>query len=578
LGAAVALAMASVSGARAYPWGGIALLLIAWAPWRRYPANILGALVAAYCAWLFGNALFITPYYAAEAVYLPLMLFTGFAAVAASREQEKLFRVAVLAVSLLVLLGLMQYLFGIGYLHRGPFRAAGIFMTANTQGTVIIMLLAPLAALYLSNGSRQCLAISLWLFAGLVATESRGAMLALLAGLGFAALALMGAPVIRFQRRGVLIRAGALIVGFCLVWIAVMGTANLVASWARGTEVPAPSVSTWVERRAWDRGELYSATLSAIAEHPVAGAGANMFFPAFEARKPDLLRGSDYRYAHSDYLQIWLEYGAPGLLLLLALVAGGLHIALRDARKATGPQALVCGSALAACFAHAAVDFPLYIPLVLLLCGAFLGTLASQQQGAVLLQRVQAMAGRIRLSPLIRGTAVFAMLCWLAQPVIAELAIDRSISLLQRGEARDALYWFSVARRLQPRHAAPYWSEALIWRDQAIESKQAAFAAEADALYAQGMRVNPYEVVNLLGRVRLHREHPELLNPAAKPEEILAWSKRAVDLRPQQPAVQAEYARSLANAGRLAEARQLAQRLNRDFPDSDSVKRLSREL
>jgi predicted Zn-dependent protease len=173
---------------------------------------------------------------------------------------------------------------------------------------------------------------------------------------------------------------------------------------------------------------------------------------------------------------------------------------------------------------------------------------------------------------------LFAALCWLAQPVIAELAINRSLTVLQRGEVRDALYWFSVARRLEPRHAAPYWSEALIWRDQAIEAKEAAFAAEADALYVQGLRANPYEVVNLLGRVRLHREHPELLRPAATPDEILEWSKRAVNLRPQQPAVQAEYARSLANAGRLEDARKLAERLVDRFPESPAVKRLARDV
>ena len=570
------LLVASSHTERWYHWGGIALLLLAWVPSRSYPANLLGMLILAYCAWLFGNALFITPYYAAEGLYHPLMLFLAFAAVASSSRQEQLFRAGIVVASLFVLLGLAQYLLGIGYLRDGgPFRGAGPFMTANTQGTAIIMFLAPVTAIYLARGSPACLATALWLFAGLVATESRGAMLALLPGVAFAALA-----IARSDSRSTLVRGAVLLASFCLVWIAVVGCAQLVAGWARGPDVPAPSAATWTERRAWDRGELYSATLHAIAEHPISGAGANMFFPEFEARKPDLLRGSDYQYAHSDYLQIWLEYGAPGLLLLLLLVGSSLLVALRSTGRSTiNLPPLVCGSALAACFAHAAVDFPLYIPFILVLCGAFLGALASREQDSVFLRPwLRRTVTLESLSPMIRWTLVFAALCWLAQPVIAELAIKRSVSLLLRGDARDALYWFSVARRMQPRHAAPYWSEALIWRDQAIAAKSPVFAAEADALYVQGMRVNPYEVVNLLGRVRLHREHPELLNPAATPEEILKWSKQAIELRPQQPAVQAEYARSLANAGKLDEARKLARTLSEIFPGSDSVKRLAREF
>jgi hypothetical protein len=118
----------------------------------------------------------------------------------------------------------------------------------------------------------------------------------------------------------------------------------------------------------------------------------------------------------------------------------------------------------------------------------------------------------------------------------------------------------------------------MIWREQAVLTRNPIFAAQADALYVQGMRANPYDVANLLSRARLHRELPELLEKAAAPSEILSWSKRAVELRPQNASVQAEYARSLARAGRRAEARALAHSLAGIYPASESVRRLARDL
>lgn len=572
------LLAASLLTERWYHWGGVALLLLAWAPWRSYATNSLGILVALYCVWLLGNALFITPVYAAESLYQPLMLFGGFAAVAASDRpaQIQLFRVGAALAAILALHGLLQYFFGIMQLNDIPNRASGTFMTPNTQGTAINLFLAPLAALYLVRGSVRTLALALGLFAGLVATESRGAMLALLASLVFLAIAL-----VRGRLRQALPRSAALLAGLGAVWLLVVGMARFLAPMVRGTAEAGPTAATWLGRATWDRADIYAATFELIMERPFSGAGANMFFPLFETLKPDSLRDADYHYAHNDYLQVWLEFGAPGLLLLVLIVATALILALRSSRRAPGDALpIACGAALASCFAHALVDFPLYVPFVLMLTGAFLGALARHHGGTLLPESMLGHAVRVfdRVTPAIRWTLAFAALAWLSQPVIAQLAVNRSVGLLARGEASDAIYWQSVAQRLEPRHPAQYWAEAMIWREQAFLTRNPKFAARADALYVQGIHANPYEVANQLSRARLHRDFPELLENAAKPAEILLWSRRAVELRPQQASVQAEYARSLAKVGRLDEARALAQSLAGLYPRSESVKRLARDL
>lgn len=572
--AGLSLLAASLFTDRWYQWGGIALLALGCAPWRTYRANSLGILVGLYCAWLLANAILITPVYAAESLYQPLMLFGGFAAVAAfgSARHIELFRMGVVLVAALVLLGFLQYFFGAWHLDHNPTRAAATFMTPNTLATAINMFLAPLAALYLLRGGGKLLALALWLFAGLVATESRGGMLALLAGIGFIAISLRSTELSRAVTRG-----GMLLIGFAAVWVLMV----LLAPILRGAADVAPSGAAWFDRVIWDRADLYAATVGLILERPFAGAGANMFFPLFEIVKPDSLRNGDFFYAHNDYLQIWLEFGAPGIILLLLLVSTALILALRCRRRAPlDPLSLVCGAALATSFAHAMVDFPLYVPFILIVVGAFLGALAQQSDETVLPHAASELASRALqgITPAIRWTLVFAMLAWLAQPMIAEMAVNHSIALLARGEARDAIYWQSVARRLEPRHPVHYWAEATIWREQAILTKNPTLADRADALLVEGMRVNPYDAATRLARIELHRRHSSLLKNAAPPAEVLSWAEHAAALRPQNLAAQSELALALSYAGKRAQARALARGLVEKYPDQRFARRLAAEL
>lgn len=576
--AGLSLLAASLFTDRWYQWGGIALLALAWAPWRAYPANSLGIVVGLYCAWLLTNAILITPVYASESLYQPLMLFGGFAAVAAfdRARQIQLFRMGVVLVSALVLLGFLQYFFNVWRLDHNPTRAAGTFMTPNTLATAINLFLAPLAALYLVRGSAGLFALLLWLFAGLIATESRGGMLAFLAGTSFIAICLKPGGLRRSAARGTVLLAG-----FAGVWALMIGAARLAEHVIRGAADAGPTAATWLGRATWDRTDIYVATLRLILERPIAGAGANMFFPLFETVKPDSLRDGDYYYAHSDYLQIWLEFGAPGILLLVLLVSMALVLALRSCWRAPqDPLPLLCGAALATCFAHAVVDFPLYVPFILMIAGAFLGALARQSGGSMLPDAALRFPRRAFewMTPAIRWALAFAVLAWLAQPMIAEMAVNRSIALLARGEARDGIYWQSVARRLEPRHPVHYWAEATIWRGQAILTKNPTLAAQADALLVEGMRANPYDVANRLARIELHRRHSDLLKNAAAPAEVLSWAESAAALRPQNLAVQAELARSLAYAGRTEQARSVARALVEKYPDLKFPRRLAAEL
>ena len=579
-GAGLLLWAASLLAGDTYRWGAIALLALACAPWRALPANALSAVAALFCAWQLGNALFLTPAYAADGLYRPVILLCAFAAFATlGREGAAyLFRAGIALLAVLVLLGLLQHFFGVWHLRHNPTRAAATFLTPNTFATAINLFLLPLAVLYLRRDrSPRVYGLILWLFAGLVATQSRGGMLALFAGLLFVAICL-GWSALR-QASGPVAR---LLVGGAAVWILVVALAGLSLPFAHGPAADSPSLDTWLARETWDRTEIYGTTLRLILEQPLAGAGANMFWPLFEPLKPAIFGDKTFTFAHNDYLQIWLEYGALGLALFLALGATVFELARSAYRRVPAdPMALACGAALASCFAHAAVDFPFYVPFILFVAGGYLGALASgvgdsPRFGAW--RRSLELAGRV-VTPRARWVAVLALIAWIAQPMLAQIAGRRALEVMSRGDVDAGLYWQSVARRLEPRNPVHYWAEAVIWRELAVDSGDRSYWAKMDALLAEGIRANPpHEFTILLERARMHRRYSQFLDDPASPMEILAWVERAVAGAPGSVVGQAELARALAYADRGDEARRIARRLLERRPDSPLVRALAAEL
>lgn len=182
------------------------------------------------------------------------------------------------------------------------------------------------------------------------------------------------------------------------------------------------------------------------------------------------------------------------------------------------------------------------------------------------------------ISPPIRWALALAALAWISQPVIAEVAGQRAVAELLAGRPDKALYWQSVARRLEPRSAAQYWTEGVILRDQAVAAQDRALAAKADAIFAEGTRADPFQVSNYLERARMYRMHPELFDEPGVRQAALALTGKALSLRPYSYAVQAEQARSLAFAGRDADARRIVDAMLAQNPESNLGRGLAAEL
>ncbi len=566
-------------------WIGVGLLIVAFGTSRRHlPANLLSAGVALFCAWLFASAVFFTPQYSAYGVYRPLVIFGGFAAAAllGDAERKALLHTGAALLALLVLIGLLQVFFGIWSYEADLKRAAAAFATPNTFATAINLVLLPLLALVVvGRGGRKAYLALLWLFAGLLSTESRGGWISFAAGLVFVA-AYAGLPKSRdVWARWWYIAAGLLgvLIAYYLIKAAVV---TKVLSLGGGT-IAGLFAEDLVERGSSFRLDLANVALKLIAERPLAGAGSNTFWPLYEMTKPQELDiGVTFPFVHNDYLQTWVEFGLPGIILLCAIPAVALTMILR-ARSADedDPVPLACGAALAGIFMHAAGDFPLYVPFPAMVLGVWLGVLATHAGNATWATAARARVGhRMRpvLTPIVLGMLMMAALVWLGQPAMGELAARRALGQLADGNAENGLYWQSVARRLEPRSGRRYWEEGVIWRNLALAAGDRSLAAKADALFAEGTRVAPYDLNNFAERARLHRVHAQLLEQPASPEEILKWTARARELRPYMIAAWAEYARALAYAGRIEEARAQARDMVAQHPNSRIARRLAAEM
>ncbi|MGF1483302.1 MAG: O-antigen ligase family protein [Opitutales bacterium] len=217
---------------------------------------------------------------------------------------------------------------------------------------------------------------------GLVGSLSRGALLfgGLIIG-AFILAALLrlknGTPSER-KRLFVLIAGGVLATSTALAFFFQRDTEKLeseAASLVSALRNPAEEV----------RLKIIGTCLQMYLEKPWLGWGANSFrfaYPEFQRTSPALVDEegnitSHFDYAHTDWLQVPIEFGLLGALPLLLMLLWWLFQAVRYRYNFSSANGfMLFGAALA--FAHAAFDFVFYNPPILMVF-AFWVSLAVRQ-------------------------------------------------------------------------------------------------------------------------------------------------------------------------------------------------------
>lgn len=257
-----------------------------------------------------------------------------------------------------MLLGFLQLLGGEGtalqpYAITNPGKATGLFANRNHLATLLVMAI-PCAVMLAGRGNRLLAgALALVLTGGAVLTGSK-------AGIGLAvvaaalSLAAIHAPA----------RARA-------PWLALLGAG--VALGAAGglwlTLAPASPPPGGIEQQ---RPFIIATTLDAARDHFPAGSGGGSFLRLYQHYEDPAAITPEYRnHAHNDYAEMLLEYGAPGAVLILAVIGWWAFAAFAAWSSGPGSAAARAGVImLGIVLAHSLVDYPLRTAGLALLAAA----------------------------------------------------------------------------------------------------------------------------------------------------------------------------------------------------------------
>ena len=530
LGAAIA-AWGSSHASPAIWAAALVLLGAAWVQSGRIAPGLtpLAVAVWAYVSWTILDTAFFSPVYNAAGLFDPLFLLAGFSLGRALERTTRQCAAVLLAIAIAAL-----SIWSVAQLTNGLSRGQALFETPNTLASVLNFALAPAVVLVASGVRARGLdLLVLLLFAGLCATFSRGAAIALAIGLTVTVLLLPGQMHWRRTARvGVLFLAGALLTAAAIA----------LRAWLHTQEAVEPLFPSSIGS-VLSRLELYALAWKAATEHLCCGIGYLGFRMVLETGRalvPSYGEANITYFVHNDYLQVLLELGAPALVALMFIVI--LPFILAPRRMPTESQdrrtlAAVL-AALATTAVHAFADFPLHVPIGLLLFGLCLGTVDR------LLARHDELAGRWtnRLARLVRLVLGAGLITLLARPVAAEAAAAYAIKKWQHGEGKSAAFGFELARRFEGRDWRYHLYAGQFWFAEAAQTGKPEAARLAEEAFVAGVRSNPFDTANRLGRVFNQIRFGALLAAPASADTLRKWADEALALAPVHPAVRKEHA------------------------------------
>ena len=197
--------------------------------------------------------------------------------------------------------------------HFDPYRASGFFSNCNVAAFYQVLAFVPLVALDLP--ARKLIALGMFLFVTVVCTASMGALLALVAGLGFGLLLL----AFVFNQWNAVLRLGlgVGISGGLLLAVVLVG-ANVFPEF--GDRLEAMFFGR-ADRSAGSRFDIWKSGFHFVwSGFPLVGIG------------PEQFHAVDGRELHSDLISFTVERGLLGLLSLVVLVVAAIGRALATVR------------------------------------------------------------------------------------------------------------------------------------------------------------------------------------------------------------------------------------------------------
>lgn len=319
-----------------------------------------------------------TPYRSVMTLFSLIPAFASFVGVLILRPSSRWLAFAILTGMVCsIALGALQVASGgdrWAYLYRfSGTGAVGVFANRNHMGSLLIVSIPFAAALFASSkgiggGSAQArwvigVAALLLVIIGVALNGSLAAM-----SLAFPVV-IFSAALFPWTRRW---RGVALPIG----GIALIGGVVLLA----GTPISSVVSAVGAETSIHSRQAIRSITVSAIRDTFPAGTGLGSFEQVYRQYEDQAAVTSKYvNHAHNDYLQLVLELGAPGLVLIILFLYWWAVAAIRlwwsSVSTAFERAATIASAAI---LAHSVVDYPLRTAAISAIFGTAIALMAQR--------------------------------------------------------------------------------------------------------------------------------------------------------------------------------------------------------
>lgn len=428
------------------------------------PRSALALFLAAYAGWLALTLAWGTvPNYNVITFWWLVSLPFAFWLYTLSPGREALwFR----AATLVLLLALILSMHAAWQFVMQGWQPKSVFLDLNSYAAFIALIALPTAGYFLAGfparagrGARTLMlgaAVFVLVFA-VALTAGRGAMLVFVTGLGvLIAVAWRRAPRAAIVSLAVLVAVG-LVAG------------NLVA---HGATTARLETLVDPETAGFTRFLIWQQTWEIIKESPWLGQGLGAFGLVFPAHQNPLDTSAGFM-AHNDYLQIWLEAGLPGLVLLLAVYVSALILFVRALQtrrigraRAIEMTGLFCG--LLAVAMHSFVNFDLYILPTTLVAGVMLARfheLAVAGRAARVWKFDPMRYVRPTVYRVLVSLVVLIGLAYWASHSLANYAVQDAVKLATHRDFDGADAALSRAQRLSPESDAAYVARAELYRN-----------------------------------------------------------------------------------------------------------------
>ncbi len=298
-------------------------------------------------------------------------------------------------------------------------------------------------------------------------------------------------------------------------------------------------------------------------DRPVFGFGGGSYVWAYPPYQRHVKQHLNWDYAHNEYIQMLLEYGAVGLALVLAglLATGwGLLRAVGRARSREGAMLLAgAGGALGGSLIHAMFDFNFHIfpnPHALVWMGGVAwGVWVSHEQGSA---PSQGHGRPFRWAASALGAGMCGFCAWLALSggisyvwnLKAEIARTRMDPAEAEAKYAKAIRW--DGENWQPHLGLGNLKsvQALWYRDPDLVAEREGriqLASQAAGHFQDALRRNPADMSAVFGLARAH-------NAMGDPEGALEYFRRAVTHQRRHTFYREQLGIQLRRMGRYDEA------------------------